>query len=125
MEQGYNCDDIDICHAIEVYVRTRSSKEASDVIRREWDNNEECYGDEFQGYIIKWEKENDLHKPVERDINKRWEDGTPHHIESEKIKKFISKNFDEFDFGGDGDNGETLLYILDVYFECKDAGEDL
>lgn len=61
-------------------------------------------------------------KKIETDPEKRWELGLPHHPESNKIKKII-KQYDtngEFEFGGDGDNGETLLYILDVYFEKRD-----
>ena len=63
-------------------------------------------------------------KWVEMDINKRWEQGLPHHPKSIEIFKWLS----EFDFkycqdsfcwksGGDGDNGETLMFQLDVFFE--------
>jgi len=69
---------------------------------------------------------------VERDINKRWELGIEHHPESVKIFNAL----DHIDFkyggdffywksGGDGDNGEQLMYELDIYFECLDAGETL
>lgn len=27
--------------------------------------------------------------------------------------------------GGDGDNGEHLMYIMDIVFECQDSGEPL
>jgi len=51
----------------------------------------------------------------------RWKKGIPHHPESEKIARFLADNdeYDYFDwkFGGDGDNGEELMYQLDVYFE--------
>ena len=61
------------------------------------------------------------------DINTRWEQGIPHDPRSEEIVYFLS----EYDFqfcgdyfcwktGGDGDNGETLMYELDEYFAAKD-----
>lgn len=59
---------------------------------------------------------------VETDINKRWEQGLPHHEKSLEIKKIIRKADTDghWDFGGDGDNGEELLYYLDIYFEQED-----
>lgn len=58
-------------------------------------------------------------KKIEYDINKRWEAGTPHHIKSEEVAKIIEKADTEglWCFGGDGDNGEELMYYLDIYFE--------
>ena len=64
---------------------------------------------------------------IELDINKRWEQGIPHHPKSIELFKAIA----QIDFklcadcfcwksGGDGDNGETLMYQLDIYFEIKD-----
>jgi hypothetical protein len=57
-------------------------------------------------------------------INERWEKGIPHHPESVKLYKFIEKlDYEEcgdsfgFESGGDGDNGETLMYLMDEYFE--------
>ncbi len=71
-------------------------------------------------------------RKVERDINKRWEEGTKHHPKSEELFKAISKiDFELCDdyfcwkSGGDGDNGETFMYQLDIYFECKDIGEKI
>jgi hypothetical protein len=68
--------------------------------------------------------------PVERDVNKRWEQGTPHHPESIKIAEALRKidwastsPILDLEFGGDGDNGEALLFMLDIYFECRDSGE--
>jgi hypothetical protein len=66
---------------------------------------------------------------IETDVNIRWEKGIPHHPESEKLMKAIA----DIDFvlcddyfcwktGGDGDNGETLMYEMDIYFEAKDKG---
>ena len=67
---------------------------------------------------------NDRKKKIEYDINARWEKGIPHHPKSEKL----FKRLEEIDFkygedyfcwksGGDGDNGEHLLYVLDILFE--------
>lgn len=64
---------------------------------------------------------------IETDINKRWEQGIPHHPKSKELFKAIS-NID-FKFcddyfcwksGGDGDNGEILMYELYIYFEHLD-----
>jgi hypothetical protein len=61
---------------------------------------------------------------VEYDINKRWEKGTPHHPKSLKLMKRVNeldwellKGSFDFKTGGDGDSGETLMYLLDIYFE--------
>lgn len=69
---------------------------------------------------------------VEKDINKRWENDIPHHHKSTEIMEaleFIDEKYNGrcFDWrtGGDGDNGEDLMYELDVYFECLEAGEPL
>jgi hypothetical protein len=60
-------------------------------------------------------------------VNDRWEKGIPHDPRSITIYKSIEKidfeeNDDSFGFkaGGDGDNGETLMYLLDVHFERLD-----
>ncbi len=69
---------------------------------------------------------------VERDINKRWENGTDHHPKS--IVLFNALSMIDFDIGGDffcwkkggdGDNGEYLMYEMDIYFECIDANEEI
>ena len=51
----------------------------------------------------------------------RWAKGTSHEPLSEAIYKAVAKidfeqNGDSFSFssGGDGDNGEQLMYLLDV-----------
>lgn len=65
-------------------------------------------------------------KKKELTLNQRWEKGLPHDDRSielyESLAKIDGENGDSFDFksGGDGDNGENLLYLLDVYFERKD-----
>ncbi|MFW6242879.1 MAG: hypothetical protein ACOC2W_01860 [bacterium] len=67
---------------------------------------------------------------VEKNIEKRWLRGIPHHEKSIDLYNAIS----EIDYkygndalclksGGDGDNGEHLMYILDIYFECLDKEE--
>lgn len=60
-------------------------------------------------------------------IDERWESGAPHDNRSIELYEFIAsvdfhENGDSFGFksGGDGDNGESLMYLLDVYFERKD-----
>ena len=57
----------------------------------------------------------------------RWEDGIPHHPESMKIMEFLgSHDLNDYDdwfcwkWGGDGDNGEALMFQLDAYFEMRD-----
>lgn len=61
-------------------------------------------------------------------ITQRWEQGVPHDPRSIEIYKAIEKiDFEEcsdsfcFKSGGDGDNGENLMYLLDLYFEDKDS----
>ena len=56
-------------------------------------------------------------------IAERWEKGIPHNPKSEdlvhKIADLDFENGDVFCFklGGDGDNGEHLMYLLDMIFE--------
>jgi hypothetical protein len=61
------------------------------------------------------------------DIGKRWEDGIDHHPEARAVFDLVKKAdwvFGEDYFcwksGGDGDNGETLMYALSVLFELRD-----
>lgn len=60
----------------------------------------------------------------------RWERGIDHDPRSEEIYEAIAafdfKYGDRFCFksGGDGDNGEHLMYLLDCYFTEKDAEQD-
>jgi hypothetical protein len=64
---------------------------------------------------------------IEYNINTRWEQDVPHHPKSLALFKRLA----EIDFkfcndcfcwksGGDGDNGETLMYELDILFEEDD-----
>jgi hypothetical protein len=66
----------------------------------------------------------------EKELGCRWSKCIEHHPESEKLMKFIMLNdFENYNdhfcwkIGGDGDNGETLMYQMDAYFEAKDKGE--
>ena len=63
---------------------------------------------------------------VNLDINDRWEKGIEHHKKSEELARLIDAvdmlcldNYFCLKFGGDGDNGEFLLYILDIIFELE------
>lgn len=67
---------------------------------------------------------------TETNLTERWKAGTPHHKESVSLYKMIEAadwklNSDYFCFksGGDGDNGEHLMYLLDVIFEARDNSE--
>lgn len=58
----------------------------------------------------------------------RWGQGCDHHKMSERIMGFIEQHdfndySDSFCFkvGGDGDNGETLMYLMDAFFEFLDT----
>ena len=60
-------------------------------------------------------------------INDRYKQGIEHNPRSIEIYEAIAdidfnQNGDYFCFksGGDGDNGEALMYLLDIYFENKD-----
>ena len=65
---------------------------------------------------------------INTDITSRWENGIEHHPKSYEIVKnlqridwmFCGGHFD-WEIGGDGDNGETLMYELDILFELLDA----
>lgn len=56
----------------------------------------------------------------------RWEQGIPHHSKSEEVEAVIKRldTYGCYKFGGDGDNGEEILYMLDVYFEEQDELND-
>jgi len=54
-------------------------------------------------------------------INKRWEEGIPHHSFSIAIVKAMQEMDTtlaiDISTGGDGDNGETLMYFLDEWID--------
>jgi len=61
-------------------------------------------------------------------VSERWKEGIDHDPRSIELYNAIAgidwnQCNDSFCWksGGDGDNGETLMYILDVYFAEKDA----
>lgn len=63
-------------------------------------------------------------------ITERWENGVDHDNRSIEIYEAISKiDYEEcsdsfqFTCGGDGDNGETLMFLLDCYFEDLDKNK--
>ncbi len=63
-------------------------------------------------------------------IMERWNQGMKHDPRSIAIYEFIStydithcNDFFCFKSGGDGDNGEYLMYLLDEYFAYKDKYE--
>lgn len=65
---------------------------------------------------------------VEYDINTRWEQGIPHHPKSIELFESIQDidyvfGDDSFHWksGGDGDNGEQLMYLMDIHFDELDA----
>lgn len=57
----------------------------------------------------------------------RWDEGVEHHPKSVELMAFLSVH-DSNDYGdyfgwktgGDGDNGETLMYQMDAFFEAED-----
>lgn len=60
----------------------------------------------------------------------RWSNGIEHHPKSIKLMKFLEehdlKDYSDYfgwKVGGDGDNGETLMYQMDVFFELMDKEE--
>jgi len=57
----------------------------------------------------------------------RWGEGVQHHPMSERLMKFIFihdwKDYNyyfDWNIGGDGDNGETLMFQMDAFFELLD-----
>lgn len=67
---------------------------------------------------------------VETDINHRWEHGIEHHPQVVALmaqlkaadQRFGGLAFD-FKTGGDGDNGEHLMYLLDIIFEARESAK--
>lgn len=57
----------------------------------------------------------------------RWQDGIPHHEMSNRVVRFMMEHdFNDCDdsmcikVGGDGDNGENMMYLMDAFFEMLD-----
>ena len=64
---------------------------------------------------------------INADINNRWENGIEHHPESKELFKSLAEidmkygnDYFCWKSGGEGDNGEHLMYEMDIYFEQKD-----
>jgi len=64
---------------------------------------------------------------VETNITRRWEQGMPHHPKSVVLFKKLSAvdyvHGDDYfcwKSGGDGDNGEMLMYEMDIMFDAED-----
>jgi hypothetical protein len=60
-------------------------------------------------------------------IKNRWEDGIEHHPMSERLMRFLAEHdYNDYNdyfgwkIGGDGDNGESLMYQMDAFFELLD-----
>lgn len=72
----------------------------------------------------------ELAKRIGLTIKDRWKKGIPHHPKSKRLMAFIEAH-DFYDYGdsfcfvsgGDGDNGETLMYEMDAFFELLDRPE--
>lgn len=67
---------------------------------------------------------------TELDISKRWMEGRKHHSKTDAIVGLINDidwklggDVLGLNFGGDGDNGEHLAYILDIIYDAEDNGE--
>ena len=61
-------------------------------------------------------------------VDRRWEDGVPHHPEAERMFAMLKESdwafggdYFQWKHGGDGDNGETLMFSLSVLLELRDA----
>lgn len=61
------------------------------------------------------------------DVNERWEQGIDHDPRSKELLKFMSEYDAKFcnlaldlSYGGDGDIGESLMYLMDEFFAAKD-----
>jgi len=76
---------------------------------------------------------NDYEKAKQRGLTDkdRWGEGIEHHPMSVRLMAFL-KEHDFHDYGdhfcwktgGDGDNGETLMYQMDAFFEHLAARKD-
>jgi hypothetical protein len=81
-----------------------------------------AFSQEMQDFQARLEKFPDIVGPGER-----WEKGIPHRQDTvalfEEIQSFDFLYMDDYFSwreGGDGDNGETFMYELDVIFELRE-----
>jgi len=83
------------------------------------------FGEEHE-YTVKSEEYAKARKEGLTSIE-RWEEGIDHHPMSKKLMDFL-KEHDLLDYndyfcwktGGDGDNGEFLMFQMDAFFEVMD-----
>lgn len=77
-------------------------------------------------------KETDYEKAKQLGLTNlnRWEDGIEHHPMSRRLIEFLSEHdmldYDDYfcwKYGGDGDNGESLMYQMDAFFEMLEKEE--
>lgn len=68
---------------------------------------------------------------IETDIGKRWEQGLVHHPKSIVMMNNVAAcdwlYMDDFfcwKKGGDGDNGEQLMYLFDIIFELEEKKKE-
>ena len=61
----------------------------------------------------------------------RWGEGIDHHPMSVRLMEFLSiHDYEDYDdyfcwkMGGDGDNGETLMYQMDEFFEIMERSKE-
>lgn len=75
-------------------------------------------------------QENEDEDEIILDPNVRWEKGISHHPKSIELYHYIKDidfafgDFFCFKHGGDGDNGEHLMYLMDSFFEEKDQKQE-
>lgn len=62
---------------------------------------------------------------------KRWEEGIEHHPMSKRLMTFLSTHdwndyngYFDWHLGGDGDNGESLMFQMDAFFEYVDTNPE-
>jgi hypothetical protein len=75
----------------------------------------------------------DYQKAVELGLTTldRWGDEIDHHPMSKRLMRFLKMHdFEDYNdyfcwkCGGDGDNGETLMFEMDAFFELLDKQEE-
>ena len=90
--------------------------------------------EDLKKYLETLKKQNnsrnqDYLKAVELGLTQkdRWSEGIVHHPMSERLMNFLADHdfIDYNDYfcwktGGDGDNGESLMYQMDAFFEMLD-----
>ena len=66
---------------------------------------------------------------IERDVNKRWEQGIEHHPKTRymmAVMQYVASengDYESLESGGDGDVGETIMFYMDVFFETEATEE--